>query len=235
MEWNVAHPYGQLELDMRGVAPLAAAEQLQRLVAISHEGSIERAQLEVHLLDERSRRARAERLRWLWEIRAPYRNGMGWLTPGGSEGLWLYHEASQCYVLEQYIATVLTAHACCERTIAGYLSFEDRLDRRLAFAGLGPLARAARECGLISQTLLERLLLLNDIRKVTAHFKPPLDPHSVHMRLAAPGLGLVDDDNIEDAIDATLAEDAQASLIAATEVVRGIGFNEVSSSGGSGT
>jgi len=78
---------------------------------------------------------------------------------------------------------------------------------------------------LISDELLENLLALNDIRKVQAHLKSPLDPNAVHMRLEIPAGASENDFTLEQAVELTLMRDAQAAVRVATEVVRGIGFN----------
>jgi hypothetical protein len=142
---------------------------------------------------------------------------------GWPEGLWLLEEGEQCYVLGQFVASLLCAHACCERTLAAYLELFGSLGRRLANAGLGPVAAAARERGLITSDLFDRLISVNEIRKVMAHFKSPTAPYAAVMRLGAMDAGHVVD--ADAAFQSLLAEDAETALRAAMEISMGIGFN----------
>jgi hypothetical protein len=99
--------------------------------------------------------------------------------------------------------------------------------RRLSHAGLGPLAADAHADGLITDRLAERIVVLNDTRKVMAHFKTPLDPRGVLMRLK-PLAADTDAEEYDATVAATLREDAELALEVSTEVLRGVGLNDPS-------
>ena len=73
-----------------------------------------------------------------------------------------------------FMAALLCAHSSCERVLAGCLDwYEDRLPKGWAMWGLGRLVPAAFDLGLIDEGLKDRLLQVSELRKVSAHFKPP--------------------------------------------------------------
>lgn len=218
----VAHPYGQLELDLDGVEPLTDLERSEWVLRVEQPG-LDKQYLTAHLTvaDCCTRRERATRLRWVLQVQAPFSSEMGWLIPGGAEGAWLYGEACQCFVAGSFIAAVLSAHAACERTLAAHLQLSDLLDRRLERAGLGPIAQAAQAGGLIPTDLLDALLDLNERRKAMAHLKPPLDPAAVMMRVHSEPVR-EPSDSCGDDLTLLLQRDSELAVILATRVVRGL-------------
>jgi hypothetical protein len=93
--------------------------------------------------------------------------------------------------------------------------------------GLGRLVPAAFDLGLIEEGLKDRLLQVSELRKVSAHFKPPMEPNSIMSR-AFETFRLQPDLDTEDGLDSLLAGDALTALKAATELLRGDqGFSRV--------
>jgi hypothetical protein len=86
--------------------------------------------------------------------------------------------------------------------------------------GLGKLAPAAYERGLLDAPLKERLHQLSNIRKVSAHYKPPLEPNSITRRALHSN---IDDtgESDEDLLDGLLRNDALLAITIATELLRG--------------
>jgi hypothetical protein len=86
--------------------------------------------------------------------------------------------------------------------------------------GLGKLVPAAFDLGLIDEPLKNRLLHVSELRKVSAHFKPPLTPNSVARR-AAQLFELHPELETEEGLDSVLRKDALKALEASTELLRG--------------
>jgi hypothetical protein len=176
---------------------------------------------QLFLADYESRRDRARRWLEVWAVQRPFERADGWLIPGGAEADWLYEEACHSYVNGMYMAALLCAHASCERVLAGCLNwYEDRLKKGWTMWGLGRLVPTAFDLGLIDEPLKERLLQISELRKVSAHFKPPLTPNSVasratHLFVQHPEL------ETEEGFDNVLRQDALKALEASTELLRG--------------
>jgi hypothetical protein len=214
----VVHPFGQLQLELLGIQPTTAEEQAAAWIAQQEDPDLP-AVLQVRLLltDSLSRKERAQRWAWVRSVQAPYDNHSGWLIPGGTEAVWLYDEATRSYTAGLYVAGLLCAHACCERVLAGCLQWhESRLDKNWRRWGLGPLVAAAFDLQLVDVPLRDALLELTELRKMTAHFKPPLMPGSVSRRAfeAEP------DADEEDVLDQVLRADAEMALVTATRLLR---------------
>jgi hypothetical protein len=175
----------------------------------------------LYISDSRSRRRRAKRWLQIQAVKASlYRKG-GWLMPGGMEASWLYDESCYSYVDGAYLAALLCAHASCERTLAGCLvSYEERLPKGWSMWGLGKLIPKAYELGLIDEPLRDQLHRLGDLRKVSAHFKPPLEPNSVTSRALREVVTDRDVEN-EDEYDALLRTDALMAIKITTELLLG--------------
>jgi hypothetical protein len=210
-----------MQLDLEGVEPLSDEERISRWLADQTEETEDVFEAALFLRDHNSRGDRAARWLTVRQVQAPFDTEWGWLITGGSEAVWLYDEAERAFVSGLFLASLLCAHAACERALAGCLQvYEDRLDRRWRRWGLGPLTRTALELGLIDPPLGARLDQVTELRKVSAHYKPPLMPNSVHMRALTQlpdDFGLSD----EDALDEILYEDALLALEVATELLRG--------------
>ncbi len=218
MDCAVAHPYGQLQLDLRGIPPLTQGElALEWLESISEPWGLASLVAVLQVEDEETREVRAERRHWIWHLQNRLsEDGFGMV--GGAEVVWLYYESLRCYIAQNDVAAILCAHALCERALAAFLEMRDALDERLARAGLGPVAAAAHAAGLIDEPLLQDLKVINETRKVIAHFRLPFDPHSVHARLIAAH------PNANEAFDveSMIKSDAEAALTAATRVIVGL-------------
>jgi hypothetical protein len=121
-----------------------------------------------------------------------------------------------------YLAALLCAHSACERELAGCLEFfEAQLPPRWQIWGLGKLVSEAFQLGLIDQTLREKLYHISELRKVSAHFKPPLSPSSIIRRA-----GQFPDEklsrNEEDAsYFGVMRADALRAIETSTELLRG--------------
>jgi len=175
----------------------------------------------LYISDNRSRRRRATRWLQVQAIKAPFYREGGWLIPGGMEASWLYEESCFSYVSGAYLAALLCAHASCERVLAGCLiSYEERLPKGWSMWGLGKLAPKAHELGLIDEPMRVQLHHLGDLRKVSAHFKPPLEPNSVASRALRQVVNDRDIEN-EDEFDALLRTDALMAIKITTELLHG--------------
>jgi hypothetical protein len=145
----------------------------------------------------------------------------GWLIPGGAEAVWLYEEAERAFIDGLYLATLLCAHAACERALAGcLLSYEGELDKNWTRWGLGPLTRAAFERGLIDDQMSRDLHQVTELRKVSAHYKSPMVHNSVSRR----AFEEFTDESVssdEDIFDFVLMWDALMAFNVATELLRG--------------
>lgn len=209
----------QLELEFEGVTPLSAEERVARWLAEQEDESEEVITAALFLEDGSSRADRAERWAEIRAIQAPYDRAHGWLVPGGSEAVWLYEESVRAYVHGLFLAALLCAHSACERVIAGcLLGYEEKLDKRWRRWGLGPLAAKALEFGLIDDDLRRGLDEVTELRKVSAHFKPPLEPNSVLVRTCR---ALAAGSELEDALESTLRSDAKTAIEITTWLLRG--------------
>lgn len=86
--------------------------------------------------------------------------------------------------------------------------------------GLGLLVPAAFDLGLIDEGLKDRLLQVSELRKVSAHFKPPMSPNSI-MRRTIETFDLRPELETDDGLDSLLGRDALAALDVTTELLRG--------------
>jgi len=212
----------QLQLQLDGVEPLSAAERLDAWLRDQEEDSADSITASLFLQDRRTRRARSARWRELQVVESPYATDWGSLVSGGEESLWLYREARWAYVEGLHLAALLCAHAACERVLAGCMVFyEDELDKGWRRWGLGPLVQEAFRRGLLDEPLRTSLARVNEIRKVSAHFKPPLHQDSLTARasLRDPDFGA------ELPIDEVAQQDAALAIKAAAALILGsVGF-----------
>ena len=211
----------QLELPFDNLPSQTCRQRVSAWLEDQDEETEDVTVAELFLVDGTTRRGRAER--WI-EVRAAqarFARGSGWLVPGGVEAVWLYEEACRSYMNGMYMAALLCAHASCERVLAGRLDwYEVRLPKDWVRWGLGRLAPAAFEAGLIDERLKDRILQLSELRKVSAHFKPPLAPNSIARR-AVELFNLHPDLETEDGFDSLLRRDALSALETTTELLRG--------------
>ncbi|WP_127553359.1 hypothetical protein [Actinoplanes sp. OR16] len=184
---NLALVLDQIELDMPGVQPLSTRERLQLWLGDQEEDTPEVIAALMILEDDSSREWRVQLYFDVEAARRPFESEDGWLIPGGDEAWWLYEEAERTYLHGLFVASLLCAHAACERALAGsLLDFASQLDPRWQRWGLTPLAEAAARFQIIAPDLEAKLKDLAERRKVTAHYKPPLHPNSVLSRALPP-------------------------------------------------
>jgi hypothetical protein len=201
------------------VIPLSEEERVERWLAEQEQESAE-VLAALILRDSTTIEERAKRWSELRAIQAPYHQANGWLVPGGSEAIWLYDEAERAFIDGLFLAALLCAHAACERVLAGcLLGYDERLDKNRRRWGLGPLTAAAFKYGLIDEDLRNGLEQVTELRKISAHFKPPMEPKSVVVRTYR---GLEAGSELsEDALESTLRSDARTALEIATWLMRG--------------
>jgi hypothetical protein len=218
----------QPELPFEGITPLTREERIIAWLRTQDAETIETIIATLFLTDGESRRRRGERWLQIRSIQAPYDRNEGWLIPGGVEAHWLYEEAYRSYVNGMYLAALLCAHSACERVLAGcLLSFERQLPPRWQMWGLGNLVPEAFRLGLIDQPLRDKLNQLSELRKVSAHFKPPLAPNSVTRRVAQTSIEMLDGSG-DDELDTVLRADALLAIETSTELLRGDqGFSRI--------
>lgn len=208
----------QPELDLPGVAPRTVKQRVVSWLREEEDETFGFFQATVYLQDRDALDERAERWRELRDVQAPYDQDH-WLVPGGPECVWLYQEAESAFILGLFLSSLLCSHASCERVLAACLQeYEDDLDKRWPHWGLGPLAKSAHELQLIDDDLLTSLDQLTEARKVSAHFKPPVEPAAVEWRAYHAGVTR----------DQVLYQDALSGMSVATRLLRGDqGFKRV--------
>jgi hypothetical protein len=210
----------QLELPLGNLAPQTCRQRVSAWLENQDEETEDVTAAELFLVDGTTRRGRAKRWMEVRAVQARFDRDSGWLIPGGVEAVWLYEEAVRSYMNGMCMAALLCAHASCERVLAGRLDwYEVRLPKDWARWGLGRLAPAAFEAGLIDDRLKDRILHLSELRKVSAHFKPPSAPNSIARR-AVELFNLHPELETEDGFDTLLRGDALAALETTTELLR---------------
>jgi hypothetical protein len=217
----------QLQLDLPGIEPLSAEERLQRWLDEQAEDTPEVIMVLMLIEDDDTRQERVNRYLDIERTRKPFESDVGWFIPGGDEAWWLYEEAERAYISGLFLASLLCSHAACERALAGcLLDFQNQLDANWRRWGLTPLATAAKNLQIITADLEARLKDLAERRKVSAHFKPPLQSNSVTMRAwtprrSEPGDGL--GERTAEDIDLEFRDAAlQMSLLTEEEFAQGI-------------
>jgi hypothetical protein len=179
--------FGQLELPFQDLEPLDAMRRVELWLASQPQGHSDDADViaaRLYLADGASRAQRARRWQRIREVheRATYEDG-GVGVHGGPETVFLLDEAASALVEGLWLASLLCSHAACERHLAGLLSLdESALPRSWRAWGLGRLLVEARERDVLPAELVEPLEALNEVRKVSAHFKPPLHEGSLLRR-----------------------------------------------------
>lgn len=189
----VAHPYGQLQLELPGIRPLTVEEELEyRLKQLDDMRATETGEaleLSLRLLDIMTLSERVMRLREITRVQAMYTGQGSWLIPGGVEVNWLREEAECAYIAGLPLATLLCCHAVCERVLADCLGQSQlrygELEKSWERWGLGQLNKEALKRGIVSKGLNADLGKMNDNRRATAHFKHALEPTAVWNRLFA--------------------------------------------------
>lgn len=164
---------GQLQFEFDGIAPLTLGERLSRWLNSEEDESSDFLTAMLFIADNNSRRRRAGRWHQVLNLQKPYRSDPAWVVSGGAEAMWLYNEAWRDYIDGAYFSSLICAHSACERELAGCLfPYREELAKGWLMWGLGRLIPAALERGVIDEPTSKDLAKLNDIRKVSAHFKP---------------------------------------------------------------
>ncbi len=180
--------FSQPELPLPGVVPLDAIERVERWLSSrendDYDPDVVSARLFLRDNDTRAERAR----RWIRvrEIDERCTDSWGVLIHGGTEAVWLLDEAAGSLAEGLWLASLLCSHAACERHLAGILSFdEESLPRSWRQWGLGRLLEEPRSCDIVPPDLRAALTAMNEARRVSAHFKPPLHDGSLLRRALA--------------------------------------------------
>lgn len=219
---------GQLQFEFDGIAVLTLEEKLVQWINSLDDETADADMLTAMLFiaDSDTRRSRADRWREIVRLQAPYRYDPAWVVSGGVEAMWLYNEAWHDYIDSAYFSAIICAHAACERELAGCLfPYREELGKRWLIWGLGNLIPAALERGIINEEISKDLSKLNEIRKVSAHFKPDHEtPTSVQHR--ARGLFAAGpDSDYERVLRGMVRSDALFAIRVATLVLRSnLGF-----------
>lgn len=217
---------GQLQFEFDDIAPLTLEERLRQWLNHKDEETTDALTAILFIGDSDSRRHRADRWSEILGIQAPYTYDPAWMVSGGIEAVWLYNEAWRDYLNGAYFSTLICAHAACERELAGCLyPYREDLERGWLMWGLGKLIPATLERKIIDKQTSKELMRLNEIRKVSAHFKPPYDiPNSVENR-ALGHFASSQPSDYEDVLNNMIRSDALFAIRVATFVVRGnLGF-----------
>lgn len=84
----VAHPYGQLQLNLPGIEPLTLEEELAARLKELDEAEVETVEvlgLALQLSDLHTLSDRVKRVRQIIDVQAMYDSQGAWLIPGGLE------------------------------------------------------------------------------------------------------------------------------------------------------
>ena len=120
---------------------------------------------------------RLNRLHWLSE-RTP--DGDYWTFPGGFVAKSLFEEMRYSFVYAQFLATIFTGLAYIERTLAASLFGAGRDD--LERGTLSKLLEEACKNRLISESELEELTNIRQLRNAYAHYRRPGHTQGVEYR-----------------------------------------------------
>jgi hypothetical protein len=212
---------GQLEFMFDGVEPLSLEEKIADWLDSQNEETPDTLTAALFLVDNESRRRRANRWFEVRCVQARYDSDSGWLTHGGVEVIWLYDEACRSYINGAYFSALLCAHAACERVLADCLyPYREELDKNWLMWGLGKLIVAAGQHGIIDAEIMDQLDRLNQTRKVSAHYKSFLDSPTSVQRRAISVLEDYPDQDEEEVIDNITRSDALFGLQVASFLVR---------------
>ncbi len=212
---------GQLQFEFEGIAPLSLDQRLEQWLGQQEEVTIDALVAALFIGDNDSRRRRADRFSELLAMQAPYEGQHLWLVAGGIEVTWLYEEACRDYINGAFFSTLICSHALCERVLAGCLFFyREELAKGWSMWGLGKLIPAATERGILDDSMRNDLVKLNDIRKVSAHFKPEHETMTSVTHRAYAALTNDSDADYANAIHSVISSDALFALRVATIMVR---------------
>lgn len=99
---------------------------------------------------------------------------------GSNETFRIYHEAIQCYVFGQFIATLILTQSFIERRFQEY--FHIRMDDLRSKATLNNLLKEFRQTNFIDDFFIEKINKIRLKRNPFVHHKEPLHPDSLIAR-----------------------------------------------------
>lgn len=169
-------------------------------------------QLRAH--DVATREQRAERIRALWALLADFPPWVTGIQGGGTESSWLLTEAIGCFREGFFGATLLCAHASCERELAGRVAHHEEAPAGWEKWGLGQLlnyAAAEEWFSTPTQALLEQI---NEKRRHFYHYRAFLSPESLVSRTLTQ-FDLHHKDEVPEHLRLVLRQDATEALRAA--------------------
>lgn len=206
----------QPELPLSGVEALSAIQSIELWLARNESSGDDLNVLtaKLYLADAETRLSRARRWLRVRDINERCTHNWGVLIHGGTEAAWLLDEAAHALADGLWLASLLCSHSACERHLAGILSLDEQsLNQSWARWGLGRLLEEAEKRGILPPDLREPLNLMNEARKASAHFKPPVYDGSLMNRAKARDL---------EPVMESLEELAEADAFAAYETARAL-------------
>lgn len=175
---------------------------------------------QLYLADTDTRLLRARRWLLVREINQRCMQEWGVLVHGGTESVWLLDEAAHALVNGLWLASLLCSHSACERHLAGILSlYEESLHPSWTRWGLGRLLEEAETRGIVPSDLREPLNQMNEARKASAHYKPPLYDGSLMRRVMANSV-----EPVMESLDELAQEDAFAAYRTARSLIHRAGM-----------
>lgn len=209
--------FAQPELPLQGVETLSAIQSVELWLARNGgaDDDLNVVTAQLYLSDSESRLARARRWLLVREINERCTHDWGVLVHGGTESVWLLDEAAQALVDGLWLAALLCCHSACERHLAGILSMDEgSLHRSWRSWGLGRLLDEAQQRDIVPSDLREPLNQMNEVRKASAHFKPPLYDGSLMRRAIA-----INHEGALESVEALAEADAFAAYETAKSLV----------------
>ena len=239
MQGDPSGPSGivnQLEINFEEIEPLSLEQRLIDWLDKNGDSieDVTTATAALFIADAQSRRDRAARRLAIDAIQEPYETSWGWLLVGGEEVIYLYHEACEAYVHQLPLSALMCCHAACERALAAYFHTGNvEADKKYRMWGLGKLTPEAYKKGAINDYMRERLELVSELRRVSAHFRPALTNNGPEERaLRTRAIRFADanpDLSDEEALEVVAMSDALLAIKATTELLRAEGgFGSVS-------
>ena len=214
--------FAQPELPLPGVEALSAIQSVELWLARNNESGddLNLVAAQLYLTDAETRLVRARRWLLVREINERCTHEWGVLLHGGTESVWLLDEAAQAVVDGLWLTSLLSSHSASERHLAGILSLdEESLPRSWTRWGLGRLLEEAEKRGIVPRDLQEPLSAMNEARKASAHFKPPLHNGSLMRRAMSRDRHIT-----VESVEQVAEEDALAAYETARSLVHRVGL-----------
>ncbi len=153
------------------------------------------------------------------------RHAAGTVLIGGQEAGLLWQATVDAFVAGNWVATLLCAHATCERVLAGLVSLHelpghaDPAPNGWESWGLGKLIGHVRRQGWIEPDVLDDVAALSERRKPFGHWRRPLDAGTPGRRMA--DSVMAGNDEPDELAMRLLAGDAHAAATTALRVYFG--------------